>query len=39
MKMRDIPVLETWLGGICVYTFDENRKTVTEKDMIFSGKE
>ena len=39
MKMRDIPVLETWVGGICVYTYDENRKTVTEKDMIFSGKQ
>ncbi|TZF99245.1 amidohydrolase (plasmid) [Chryseobacterium panacisoli] len=39
MKMRDIPVLETWVGGVCVYTYDQNRKTVTEKDMIFSGKQ
>ncbi|MDW9382847.1 amidohydrolase [Chryseobacterium sp. JV558] len=39
MKMRDIPVLETWVGGVCVYTYDQNRKTETEKDMIFSGKQ
>lgn len=39
MKMRDIPVLETWVGGVCVYTNDQAAKIVTEKDMVFSGKQ
>ncbi|MCW1961441.1 amidohydrolase [Chryseobacterium viscerum] len=36
MKMRDIPVLETWVGGIPVYVNDKKAKVVTEKDMLFS---
>ncbi|WP_084694584.1 amidohydrolase [Chryseobacterium vrystaatense] len=37
MKMRNIPVLETWVGGICVYVGDKNGKAVSEKDTIFSN--
>lgn len=37
MKMRNIPVLETWVGGICVYVGDKNEKAVSEKDTIFSN--
>lgn len=36
MKMRDIPVLETWVGGVCVYVKDQAGKLATEKDMNFS---
>ncbi|PWN58065.1 amidohydrolase [Chryseobacterium viscerum] len=36
MKMRNIPVLETWVGGIPVYINDKNAKVVTEKDMTLS---
>ncbi|RQO35615.1 amidohydrolase [Chryseobacterium sp. KBW03] len=36
MKMRNIPVLETWVGGIPVYVNDKNAKSVTEKDMTLS---
>ncbi|WP_426477477.1 amidohydrolase [Chryseobacterium sp. CBSDS_008] len=35
MKMRDIPVLETWVGGIPVYVNAKTTKAVTEKDMVF----
>ncbi|WP_185287888.1 amidohydrolase [Chryseobacterium lactis] len=35
MKMRDIPVLETWVGGIPVYVKD-HVQVVTENDMTFS---
>lgn len=37
MKMRNIPVLETWVGGICVYVGGKNEKAVSEKDSIFSN--
>ncbi|NIF06666.1 amidohydrolase family protein [Chryseobacterium sp. Tr-659] len=37
MKMRNIPVLETWVGGIPVYVNDKAAKVITEKDTIFSG--
>lgn len=37
MKMRNIPVLETWVGGICVYAGDKNQKAVSENDTIFSN--
>ncbi|UKB81222.1 amidohydrolase [Chryseobacterium sp. MEBOG07] len=36
MKMRNIPVLETWVGGIPVYVNAKNAKAVTEKDMTLS---
>lgn len=36
MKMRNIPVLETWVNGIPVYTGEHNAKVVTENDMTFS---
>lgn len=36
MKMRDIPVLETWVGGVPVYVKDHNEKVVTENDITFS---
>ncbi|MGN7863261.1 amidohydrolase [Chryseobacterium sp. 22458] len=36
MKMRNIPVLETWVGGVPVYVKDHNEKVVTENDMTFS---
>ncbi|WP_407846842.1 amidohydrolase [Chryseobacterium sp. KCF3-3] len=38
MKMRDIPVLETWVGGIPVYTKSKNVKTIAEEDILFSDK-
>ncbi|MBV8328337.1 amidohydrolase family protein [Chryseobacterium sp.] len=34
MKMRDIPVSETWVGGIPVY--EKNPKVLTEKDIMYS---
>ncbi|MBK1897185.1 amidohydrolase [Chryseobacterium paridis] len=37
MKMRNIPVLETWVGGVPVYVNDKTTKAVTEKDMLFSN--
>lgn len=36
MKMRDIPVLETWVNGIPVYVKDHNAEVVTENDTAFS---
>lgn len=36
MKMRDIPVLETWVGGMPVYVKDHNEKIVTENDITVS---
>lgn len=40
MKMRNIPILETWVGGVCVYPLDQkknqNGKSVSEKNMIMS---
>lgn len=36
MKMRNIPVLETWVGGIPVYVNDKNAKAGTEKEITLS---
>lgn len=40
MKMRNIPVLETWVGGVCVYPQDQkknqNGKVGSEKNKVFS---
>lgn len=36
MNMRDIPVLETWVGGVCVYVNDEAKNIMAGKHMNFS---
>ncbi|KMQ64639.1 hypothetical protein ACM46_10340 [Chryseobacterium angstadtii] len=37
MRMRNIPVLETWVGGICVYEGNQNVKAIPENDTILSN--